>query len=204
MIFPSHLSAVPGTGSHEAPRATKPTSPVHDFATVHAAYFGRIESYARRMTGDAHAAEDLAQDVFLQVHRVLPRRGVEREVQPWLYAIATNKIKDWWRWRSRRSRELDTSRDDQHAASTVAALDAEPDASCERRELNKLLHLALDRVPESMRLIVFLRAYEGLSTQAVAELLGRSPQAIRKRYARGVKLLREIVANLENPEGEAA
>ena len=63
------------------------------------AYFERVYGYLRRLVPDEHQAEDLTQDVFLQVHRALSSYDPTRDPRPWLFTIATNKLRDHWRAR---------------------------------------------------------------------------------------------------------
>ena len=68
-------------------------------------WFGRVYAFVRRMVADEHLAEDLTQEVFAHVHRALASYDPVRELRPWLFAIATNKVRD--HWRSRRHRDAE-------------------------------------------------------------------------------------------------
>jgi RNA polymerase sigma-70 factor (ECF subfamily) len=72
----------------------------------------------RRLVREDHLAEDLTQEVFLQVHRFRERYDPERDPRAWLFTIATNQVRSTWRSRQRRpegreeslERLLDTER----------------------------------------------------------------------------------------------
>ena len=67
------------------------------------AYFDRVYGYVRRLLREEHLAEDLTQDIFMHIHKSLPSYDPSRELRPWVFTIATNKVRD--HWRSRRHRD---------------------------------------------------------------------------------------------------
>src|SRR6185503_20652737 len=85
------------------------------------AYFERVYAYLRRLVGDEHAAEDLTQDVFLQAHRALPSYDPARDPRPWLFTIATNKLRDHWRSRAAHGGDSETSLDHEELGERVPA-----------------------------------------------------------------------------------
>ncbi len=161
-------------------------------------FFDRIYGYVRRLLNDDHLAEDVTQDVFLQIHRALPTYDPGRPLQPWVFTIATNKVRDLWGSRSYQAERSARSRDDEGLDSVVREASAEdgPLESLQRLELRAALARALDEVPETMRSTLWLRAYEGLSFRDIAELFERSEVAVRKRYSRGLRELRERLERL--------
>ena len=66
-------------------------------------YFDRVYAYVRRLLREAHLAEDLTQDIFMHIHQSLPSYDPTRALRPWVFTIATNKTRDFWR--SRRHQE---------------------------------------------------------------------------------------------------
>lgn len=84
-------------------------------------YSASVYAFCLRMTGSAQDAEDLTQDVFLQLLRALPRARTELPLRPWIFVIARNKCLD----HLKRRRPLPFTR---LAASETAALNV-PDAT---------------------------------------------------------------------------
>ena len=66
-------------------------------------YFDRVHGYVRRMVSDEHTAEDVTQDIFMHIQRALQSYDPARDLDPWVFTIASNKLRD--HWRSRRHRE---------------------------------------------------------------------------------------------------
>jgi RNA polymerase sigma-70 factor (ECF subfamily) len=155
-------------------------------------YFDRVYGYLFRLVRNEHLAEDLTQDVFLHVQRALHSYDPDRPVRPWLFTIATNKLRD--HWRSRRHQELATDGSlDRDEAEEVVDLAPRAEAILSEAELHGELRRAVDELPDSMRTTVLLRVFEGLSFAEIGEVVGRNEVAVRKRYSRALEALRGVL-----------
>ena len=143
------------------------------------AYFDRVYGFVRRLVRDEHLAEDMTQDVFLHVQRALPSYDTARALRPWVFTIATNKLRDHWRSRRHRDTLSDESVERDGAALQLASLAPTPDAELSELELVGWLRDAVDQLPDGMRVTVLLRVYEGMSFEAIGEVVGRSEVAVR-------------------------
>src|SRR5438309_1709854 len=63
-------------------------------------YANALLTFIRRMVGDAHRSEELFQDVFLAVWVKRKQYQFPRPFKAWLYAIAANKCRAWFRGRT--------------------------------------------------------------------------------------------------------
>ena len=147
-------------------------------------YFSRIWNLVRSMTADRDQAEDLVQDVFLNVYSALPSFEPERELFPWVQTIARNRVRDHWRARGRQRvvKDEPTER---------ISVDEEPEDAADRQEVAAQLREAVDWLPNGTRSAVRLRIYDDLSFEEVARRLPCNEAAARKRFSRGLALLRE-------------
>jgi RNA polymerase sigma-70 factor (ECF subfamily) len=142
----------------------------------------QILRIAYRVLGNWADAEDVAQDVFLRLHRHGLDFANEAALGAWLYRVTVNLCVD----RSRRARptdqlpELSTGR---------------PSAETEllRDERKRRLMLALSTLPAKERAAVVLREIEGLSTTEVAEVLGSSEGTVRGQVSKAMARLRELL-----------
>ena len=152
-------------------------------------FFDRVWSFLRRSVPDEGTAEDLTQDVFLRVYQALPRYDPDRALRPWIFTIASNRLRDHWRSAAHRSdaRSLDV----EEGEVDLPADDDLPADLLERQELSGLVAEAVERLPESMRVVVQLRAYEELPFEEIAEVMEIQPTAARKRFSRALAVLRE-------------
>lgn len=155
-------------------------------------YFPRVYGYVRRLVGDEHLAEDLTQDVFLHVQRAIEGYDPARELRPWVFTIATNKVRDHWRSRRHREAQTDESIEQDGAAASLSVLQP-PDAPLSAEELGERVRGAIEALPEGMRATVLLRLYEELSFEEIGGILERNEVAVRKRYSRALELLRQAL-----------
>ena len=155
-------------------------------------YFDRVYGYLYRLVRDEHLAEDLSQDVFLHVQRALHTYDADRPIRPWLFTIATNKLRD--HWRSRRHRELQTDASlDRENGEEVVDLKPRADAILSDEEMSEELRRAVDELPDGMRTTVVLRVFEEMSFAEIGQVIDRNEVAVRKRYSRALEALRGVL-----------
>jgi RNA polymerase sigma factor (sigma-70 family) len=173
-------------------------------AAFYDAYFGRIWGYVKRMVHDEHLTEDLTQEILMNVHRALPGYDPARALSPWVFTIATNKLRDHWQSRRFQDARHQVSLDDEDGALLAPPARARaPAAALERRELAQRVAEAVARLPESLRVPFWLRWREELSFADVARQLGTSEVAARKRYSRALAELRKLLVDeADGPGGE--
>lgn len=161
-------------------------------------YATRVFRYVRRMLGEDHLAEDLTQEIFMHIQRSLPSYDPARELSPWVYTLATNKVRDFWRSRKNLDLLRERSFDEVDAQQPVTDDGSGPIPNLENKELGRILSSAIDTLPEGLRATLHLRYFEGLSFDAIASILERSEDAVRKRYSRALAELRRA---LQKPLG---
>jgi RNA polymerase sigma-70 factor (ECF subfamily) len=168
------------------------------FAELVAGCGGRMLAVARRLVGDAHAAEDVVQEAFLAAFRALPRFEGEARLTTWLHRIVVNAA--LMRLRSQRRRP-EEKLDDllPHFDDTGHRLpDAEPhaelaDAALARAELRGVVRECIARLPEVHRTVLVLRDIEELDTAEVARLLDVSRECVKTRLHRARQALRTLL-----------
>lgn len=159
------------------------------------AYFERIYGYVRRLLRDEHASEDLTQDIFMHIHRALPSYDPTRDLRPWVFTIATNKLRDHWQSRRFQDARHQVSLDDDAAPPTPAGEDDAPERGLESNELGAAVAEAIDRLPEGLRQTFWLRWHEELSFAEIAAQIDRTEVAVRKRYSRALGELRRLLGS---------
>jgi RNA polymerase sigma-70 factor (ECF subfamily) len=152
-------------------------------------YFDRVYALVFRMLGHRTPAEDAAQDVVAKALRAIDRLDPSRDPWPWLVSIATNACRDLWRSGAHRMAKQALDVDEPAVRATLSAGRNDPEADLERAERERLVQAALLDLPEDLRTSVLLYDYAGLSHEAIAEQVGITHEAARKRHSRALAAL---------------
>jgi RNA polymerase sigma-70 factor (ECF subfamily) len=154
--------------------------------------------YQRRMYGCAHRmvlpdeVEDAVQEISMRVMQGLPRFRGDAAIGTWLYSVARHTCLDVRR-RRRRFEPLEDG-DTVPLGTAVGMAEGEtedPEASFETAIMACRTSLAIQDLPPSQQGVVLLRLGVGLSTEATAERLGITPDAVKARLRRARARLRE-------------
>ena len=147
-----------------------------------------------RSLGDADEAEDLAQNVFLQVYKSAHRYRVSAKFTTWLFTIARNLCLNEIRRRSRHAAE---SLDASAAASEEAphhriadSRESGPHDAALESELAAKIQEALLALPENQRTAILLCRDQELSYEDIASILGCSLTAVKSLIHRGRETLK--------------
>jgi RNA polymerase sigma-70 factor (ECF subfamily) len=151
------------------------------FAALVEAHQHRVVGAVAKMLGDTADAEDIAQQVFIRVWKAAARYQPSAKFTTWLYKITRNLVFNELRRRKRRSlvaREDETPRD----SADVAA--AAPDQALLERELQDAIQAAISSLPETQRMAIILRRYDGLAYEQIAEVLDLTVPAVKSALFR--------------------
>jgi RNA polymerase sigma factor (sigma-70 family) len=133
--------------------------------------------------------EDLTNEVFLGVFRsIVSFAGGEETFRSWIFTIAHSRLVDERRRNGRRPQLADNDRD---AYLERSGGDAEQDA-LDRLSSQRVQDLC-DRLVPDQRDVLLLRLMAGLTIEAIAETLGKSPGAVKALQRRGLANLRKIL-----------
>lgn len=159
----------------------------------------KLYQYLLRSLGDESDAADLAQEAFVRVYqnRAVFRSG--RKFSTWLYAIASNLVRDRYRWRSRHptvSLETAPAEADASLENLDGRAEARPDRNLQTRERSEAVREAVGELPEELRQPLILSFYEDLPHAEIAEILNCSPKAVEMRIYRARQQLRKSLSQL--------
>jgi RNA polymerase sigma-70 factor (ECF subfamily) len=144
-------------------------------------YHDPLVRYLTRRLGDRDWAEEVAQETFL---RALRQERLTNE-RAWLFAVATNLVRDEARKDARRRKHLALLAEQERES----AVEPEP-TSVERAEEAALARRAVESLAERDRLALLMRE-EGLDYGEIAEALGLSPGSVGTTLARARRRLVE-------------
>ena len=157
-----------------------------DFEAAYHSHWTPLLRYVDRMVGDADLAEDVAQESFV---RLLGQEIPDDEVRRWLFAVATNLVRDDARMTTRRRRLLAQ----RHAQSGLAGDQAElPDRSVERAERIAAVRAALAQLPARDRQLLLMRE-EGFRYAEIARAIEVAPGSVGTLLARALRRFAEAL-----------
>jgi len=169
------------------------------FARLVAIHEGMVLNLAARLLGDREEAKDIAQDVFLQVYRTLPRFEGRSTVRTWIYRIVVNQCcnrQRWWRRRRRAAAcPLDEITSADEARMSAVSPAEGPFERLDRRERARVMERALRALSFDHRAVLLLREVEGLSCEEIAATLALPIGTVKSRLARGRDGLRRALAS---------
>lgn len=155
-----------------------------DLEQIYNAYYGKIMAYIRSRITSYAVAEDLCQDVFEKIARMLVNYDSERaSVSTWIYTIARNRVIDYYRT-SHPSSELPED----------LPLDSEIDDDLIKEDTLNELTAALGKLPAELRDIIILRYSSNLPLTEIAERMHLSYGAVKLRHQKALDLLRKEMA----------
>jgi len=150
----------------------------------------RVYRLAYRLTGNAHDAEDLTQEVFVRVFRSL-HTYTPGTFEGWLHRITTNLFLDSARRKSRIRFDALPDDADNRLPSPVAT----PDAAYLNQMFDADIEAALASLSPEFRAAVVLCDVEGLTYEEIADVLGLKMGTVRSRIHRGRTMLRTALAH---------
>jgi len=159
----------------------------------------KVFHYLFRSLQDESDAADLAQETFVRVYQNRAKFDARQKFSTWLYAIASNLVRDRFRWRSRhRQVSLDAENEatGNDFRDALAGHGPSPSESLQAEERAEAVRRAVAALPEELRLPLILTEYEGHSQAEIGEILGCTPKAVETRLYRARQRLRVTLGKL--------
>jgi RNA polymerase sigma-70 factor (ECF subfamily) len=145
------------------------------FEILYQRYAGQVVGYLTQKTRSPKSAQDLAQDVFLKLHRSRHQYNKMLPFAPWLFSIARSVFLD-----SAKKRSLEDVTEDQVFDKLAAP--AMP--------VTESIPLDLSVLPENQKTVVSLRVYDEATFDEIAQRLSTTPENARQIFSRGIKTLK--------------
>jgi RNA polymerase sigma-70 factor (ECF subfamily) len=142
-------------------------------------------------------AWDLTQEVFVKAHGGLKRFRGDSSFKTWLLRITANRCKDFFKKRRLRTVALESL--DGHTE--PPALGQQPDRHAESKELGAAIDTALKSLPEKHRTAIVLREFQGLSYEAMAEVMQCNVGTVMSRLHHARKKMQRALLDMGVVEG---
>ncbi len=155
-----------------------------------------LVNFIYRYIGNETEALDLAQETFVRVFESRHRYKASAKFSTWLFTIASNLCRNFFRWQTRHPTVPLTAETDDSDLAERATADrtVSPAEAAEQRERAEAVRKHIHALPRGLKSAILLFEYEDLSHQEIAGVLGCSVKAIETRLYRARNILREKLA----------
>ena len=161
------------------------------FTTLMKKYQKSVHALAWRKVGDFHIAEELAQDAFLKVYQKLATLKNPNQFAGWLYVITDRLCIDWHRKQKPPMESLETISGTEIEESSYRHYEDEQRKEASTEYRHRRIKSLLEQLPESERTVATLYYLGEMTSKAISEFLGVSPNTIRSRLQRARNRLKE-------------
>lgn len=156
------------------------TGDAHVFRELVQAHGAMVHATALRVTRDAAAAQDVAQETFLELAR--KAGGITQSVAAWLHRVAWNRACDAVRRESTRKRVEEAMAETWHTDREATWPDIEPHVDA-----------SLNELPNELREVLVLYFLEGRTQVEVARHLGKNQATVSRAIERGISAMRKAL-----------
>lgn len=155
-------------------------------------YHLKILNLSYAMLHDRDEAEDLTQEVFLEVYRSIGKFQYKSQLSTWIYRIAINKtINQIKKNKLRRFFSMDNSE------VLKASSFEHSDWTLKDKQYNDYLHKALDRLPTKQKQAFILFTYDQLPQKEIAEIMNCSLQSVEVLVFRARKSIQKYIETID-------
>jgi len=159
----------------------------------------KLFHYLLRCLQNEDDAADLAQETFVRIYQNSAKFDPGQRFSTWLYAIATNLVRDRYRWRSRHpqvSLDAENEQTETGLKDSLRASEPAPDEQVQTEERAATVRQAVAALPEELRQPLILAVYQELSQAEIAAILKCSVKTVETRIYRARQQLRVGLAGL--------
>ncbi len=144
-------------------------------------YYAQVFRTAAAITRDSDAADDIAQDAFLRLHRYVARIDTQLPLAAWLYRVTVNLSYTYINRKQKRRISLEGLVEQLRSPQSSA-----PDHAAEQSETHQRIRQAISVLPFNQRVVVVLHYLNGLSLEEIADILNCPLGTVKSRlfYAR--------------------
>jgi RNA polymerase sigma-70 factor (ECF subfamily) len=157
-------------------------------AEVYDDHQGALRAFARKLTGDAHVAEDLVHDVFVALPSAVKRFREDAALRTFLISIAVNHARKHVRSAARRRAAME-----RYAREPEGGVGGSPEGDAARKQLAGALSRALDKLPLDQRVAFVLCEVEQRTSREASEVVDAPEETVRTRLYHARKKLRALL-----------
>ena len=177
------------------------------FSALVRKYQKPLHALVWRKIGDFHIAEEITQDVFLNVYKKLQTLKNPNLFAGWLYVSATRRCHAWLKKKRMPMESLETMSPEELEELAYTQYCAEQQKEIVNEQQREVVKRLLQKLPESERTVVTLHYLGDMTCEDISQFLGVSPNTVKSRLHRARKrlkqaehIVRETLGGVQLPE----
>lgn len=146
-----------------------------------------LGSFIYRYVQNKEATCELVQETFVRIYEARDRFKCDRKFSSWLFKIASNLCKNYYRWRTRHPEDLvgdDEIEPCADSACDLSRADDDPSELLSRREDAACMEDLVAQMPHPLKVVLLLHYYQDLSYKEIAAAIGCSERGVETRLYR--------------------
>jgi RNA polymerase sigma-70 factor, ECF subfamily len=162
-------------------------------------YYPRVINFIFRYGLNRHAAEDLAQEIFLKIHQMGPGYRPKAKFQTLLYTMVRNSALNAIRNERKYAVSLDEDNEFEDGTVSQQTADDKNPSALEvmlENEMSARIRAVINELPENQRSAVLLKRYEDMSYEQIAQSLNCSVKAVKSLLNRAKETLKIKLADV--------
>ncbi len=165
----------------------------HSFRQLIEKYKNLVYATSFRVLGNASDAEDICQEVFLEVFKSIHKLKSENDLSGWLFKIAKNKSISFLRKRNPAKAQNASDIHDEQIASKLNIDYQTPAKKLEEEEIRCKLLQAIDTLPERQKRVLLMHKFENFSQKEICKKLNLSEGSVESLMSRANANLRKLL-----------
>ena len=164
-------------------------------------FYSKFLNYCNHSVRYQDEAEDVVQDIFIKAKNSIAKftvvDGTSGEIGPWLWTIAKNTVRDYYRKKKYRDDRLQFPQPSETASARnfLELIDNKtgPRTKARKQDRHKFLLEGLDKIDRKYAEVIFMRYIDGLSRKRMADLLEVPEDTVKTRLRRALEKLKGIL-----------
>ncbi|MBN2744372.1 MAG: sigma-70 family RNA polymerase sigma factor [Marinilabiliaceae bacterium] len=163
------------------------------FETLVETYQHRVYSICYKFLKNAQDAEDVSQEVFVDIYRNFDQFRGDAALSTWVYRIAVNRCMDHLRTQKRKKRNAFAffNKENSELERLSPPTEFHPHAQLEQKEKETLLHQAIEKLPERQRVAFTLAKIDGMKQDDVAQIMNTTVASVESLLIRAKNKLKD-------------
>jgi RNA polymerase sigma-70 factor (ECF subfamily) len=158
---------------------------INEFKTIYYEQYKLLSLISLRIVKDRDTANDVVQDVFLNLLEKIETTKIEKDISSYLKRAVYYKSLDFLKSKSTRNDILNNLNFDTETESLEQII--------ELSELEERIYKSIDELPEQCRQIFKMSRFEGVNNKTIAEKLGISTRTVETHISKAIKKLKETL-----------